>query len=197
MDKLTRRVTGVFNSIKEALPTFEESSVDSWKTDESDIAAGGEDKSSTQVQKSFLFSDFLVTAAASSSAVASPLASPMTETPRSVVNYDQFSCRHVPVTQASSKVGLAKITCWRINEPLMMMSMCFQKSEFESSLDFLVHSIDRQYFTPRMKGLGVGSFDWKESHSVTDCRMIPTSECQIYEVTFKLCFVQRIGDLLP
>ena len=112
MDKLTRRVTGVFNSIKEALPTFEESSVDSWKTDESDIA---EDKSSSQVQKSFLFSDFLV--AAASSSAASPLASPMTETPRSVVNYDQFSCRHVPVTQASSssKVGLAEITCWRIS----------------------------------------------------------------------------------
>ena len=106
MDKLTRRVTGVFNSIKEALPTFEESSVDSWKTDESDIA-GGEDKPSTQVQKSFLFPDFLV---AASSSAASPLASPMTETPRSVVsNYDQFSCRHVPVTHASSsssKVGL-------------------------------------------------------------------------------------------
>ena len=122
MDKLTRKVTGVFNSIKEALPTFEESSVDSWKTDESDIAAA-EDKPSTQqqqVQKSFLFSDFLV--AAASSSAASPLASPMTETPRSVVNYDQFSCRHVPVTQASSssKVGLAEITCWRINEPLMM-----------------------------------------------------------------------------
>ena len=103
MDKLTRRVTGVFNSIKEALPTFEESSVDSWKTDESDIAATGcEDKSSPhhQVQKSFLFPDFLV---AASSSAASPLASPMTETPRSVVNYyDQFSCRHVPVTQASS-----------------------------------------------------------------------------------------------
>ena len=73
-----------------------------------------------------------------------------------------------------------------------MMSMCFQKSEFESSLDFLVHSIDRQYFTPRMKGLGVGSFDWKESHSVTDCRMIPTSECQINEVTFNFCIVQRM-----
>ena len=110
MDKLTRRVTGVFNSIKEALPTFEETDTSSsWQAD---IPEGGDSpegsKTSSQHQptapKSFLFPDFLT--AASSSSAASPLASPMIEaSARSLANFEQFSCRDVQVSQAIVEVS--------------------------------------------------------------------------------------------